>query len=230
MRSSVDASRVASNIIRPLMKRKPVPVLWMGVGFGVALALAVAVFAVTGVDSENLRIALRLTARWSFLLFWLAYAGGAMAKLAEPNLAALAHRGREFGLAFAAAHLVHVGLVAWLYWVLGHAPLGGLLGVFFTIGIAWTYLLAVLSFGFLSQAVGPKIWYMLRFVGMNYILLAFARDFVLEVTQFGIGVQAFWRWVGYVPFAAMCIAAPLLCLAAAAHRRVGARIDQRLCC
>jgi hypothetical protein len=203
------------------MKRKPVPVLWMGVGFAAALALAVAVFAVTGADSKNVGIALRVTARWSFLLFWLAYAGGAAAKLAEPRLAALGHRGREFGLAFAAAHLVHVGLVGWLYWVSGHAPLGGLLGVFFTIGVAWTYLLAVLSFGRLSQAVGPKVWYVLRFAGMNYILLAFARDFVLEVVHSGIGEQPFWRWVGYVPFAAMCVAAPLLCVAAAAHRRWG---------
>jgi hypothetical protein len=203
------------------MKRGSVPVLWMGVGFGVALALAAAVFAVTGADKASIGTALRLTARWSFVLFWLAYAGGAVARLAEPRLAAVAHRGREFGLGFAAAHLVHVGLVGWLYWLSGHVPLGGKLGVFFSIGIAWTYLLAVLSFGRLSQALGPRIWHVLRFAGMNYILLAFARDFVLEVMHSGIGAQPFWQWVGYVPFAAMCIAAPLLCLAAAAHRRWG---------
>jgi hypothetical protein len=187
----------------------------------VAFALAAAVFAVAGADKESIGIALRLTARWSFLLFWLAYAGGAMAKLAEPRLAELAHRGREFGLAFAAAHLVHVGLVGWLYWVSGRLPLPAPLAIFFTIGIAWTYLLAVFSFGKLSQTVGPRIWYVLRLAGMNYILLAFARDFVLEVMHSGIGEQPFWRWVGYVPFAAMSVAAPLLCIAAAAHRRWG---------
>jgi hypothetical protein len=60
------------------------------------------------------RVALRMTARWSFLLFWVAYAGGALATLFGPALAPLSGRGREFGLAFAAAHLVHIGLVIWL--------------------------------------------------------------------------------------------------------------------
>ena len=54
-------------------------------------------------------------AAWSFLLFWLAYAGNAVAVLVEAK--ALAGRGREFGLAFAAAHLVHIGLVGWLWWI-----------------------------------------------------------------------------------------------------------------
>jgi hypothetical protein len=67
-------------------------------------------------------LALELTARWSFLLFWLAYAGNAVAILFGAQLAA----GREFGLAFASAHLVHIGLVVWLFhtWDARRCPVG----------------------------------------------------------------------------------------------------------
>jgi hypothetical protein len=201
------------------MKRKSVPVLWMGVAFGVALALAVAVLAAKGTDDKSIRVALRVTARWSFVLFWVAYAGGAMATLFGPALVPLARRGREFGLAFAAAHLVHIGLIIWLYRILNHLPLSGPLSVFFAIGIAWTYLLAAVSFGGLSNALGPRYWYWLRFVGMNYILLAFARDFVLSVIHSGIAHQGLWRVVEYVPFAVMSVVAPVLVFAATACRR-----------
>jgi hypothetical protein len=207
------------------MKAKPAAVPLIGLAFGVALALAAAVLALVGSDSRGIGTALRLTARWSFLWFWMAYAGGATAALFGPALAPLAGRGREFGLAFAAAQLVHVGLVVWLYRVSGHVPLSGSLFVFlfFTIGIVWTYLLAALSFGGLSRALGPQLWRLLRRLGMNYILLAFARDFVPPVIHSGFAYQDFSQSVLYVPFAAMSVAAPLLCLAAAAHRRWGMR-------
>jgi hypothetical protein len=205
------------------MKRKSIPELWMGVAFGVALALAVAVLAVKGTDANSIGVALRVTARWSFLLFWVAYTGGPMATLFGPALAPLARRGREFGLAFAAAHLVHIGLVIWLYRILNHLPLSGPASVFFAIGIVWTYLLATLSFGGLSEALGPRYWRWLRFLGMNYILLAFARDFVPSVIHSGIAHQELWHAVEYVPFAAMSVAAPVLIFAATARRRWGMR-------
>jgi hypothetical protein len=169
------------------------------------------------------RVALRMTARWSFLLFWVAYAGGPMATLFGPALAPLAGRGREFGVAFAAAHLVHLGLVVWLYRILNRLPLSGSLFVFFAIGIFWTYLLAALSFGGLSKALGPKHWRWLRFVGMNYILLAFARDFVPSVIHSGIAHQGLWLAVEYAPFGVMSIAAPVLVFAATVRRRWGIR-------
>jgi hypothetical protein len=203
-----------------MMKRNSVPVLWVSAAFGVALALAMAVMAISGINAQSIELALRLTARWSFLLFWMAYAGGAMAVLFGPAIAPVARRGREFGLAFAAAHLVHIGLVVWLYQISTHSPLSRSLFIFFTIGIVWTYLLAALSFGGVLNTLGPRRWRLLRVLGLNYILLAFAYDFVLSVVH-GVAQQAFWRLVEYVPFAAMSVTAPLLCLAAAAYRRWG---------
>src|SRR5271154_4221259 len=88
--------------------------VWMGAAFLIALALAGIVLAIFGVGTDGTGLALRATARWSFLLFWLAYIGGAAAKLCGPRLDELARHGRDLGLAFASAQLVHVGLVLWI--------------------------------------------------------------------------------------------------------------------
>lgn len=193
--------------------------------FGVALGLAAAVLAIHGTDAKSIVIALRLTARWSFLLFWMAYAGGAMAALFGPTLAPLAGRGREFGLAYAAAQLVHVGLVIRLFQILSRSPLSAKPLVLFSIGIVWTYLLAVFSVGGLSKVLGSRAWRTLRIVGLNYILFAFAVDFVPvaihPTAHYDIG-----RLVEYAPFAAMCVAAPLLVFAAAAYRRLGVKYNR----
>src|SRR5271154_2341550 len=97
--------------------------LWMGAGFCAALAVAVIVLGLNGPDNKSVRLALELTARWSFLLFFLAYAGNALAALF--GWTALGGHAREFGLSFAAAHFVHVGLVVWLGIIMGKVPLSG---------------------------------------------------------------------------------------------------------
>jgi hypothetical protein len=130
---------------------------------------------------------------------------------------ALAGRGREFGLAFAAALLVHIGLVGWLWRILARPVLPPGSFWFFAIGLFWTYLLAGLSFGG-ARALGPAAWRWLRLLGMNYILIAFGRDFLGPVihpnpTQYDLG-----HFLFYVPFLLACIAAPLLVLAAQARR------------
>ncbi len=188
---------------------------WMGAAFAAALAITAITLALHGIDNKATRLALELTARFSFVLFWLAYAGGAIATLFRID--ALAGRGREFGLAFAAAHLVHIGLVIWLGVLMGKVPLSGGLLLFFLIGLAFTYLLAFLSFGG-AKALGP-LWKPLRFIGMNYILIAFARDFILPAlypkpTQYNVA-----HFVAYAPFAAACIAGPLLVLAVTMRQR-----------
>jgi hypothetical protein len=208
------------------MKRKSLPVLWMGLAFGVALILAAAVLAIKGVDAKSLVMALRLTARWSFLLFWMAYAGGAMTTLFGPALEPLSRRGREFGLAYAAAQLIHLGLVVWIFLITFRPPLSGQSLVFFSTGIVWTYLLAVLSFGSLAEGLGPSGWRILRFTGLNYILFAFASDFVPPMIRPRAAQYGALALVAYLPFAAMSIAAPLLVLAAAAHRRLGMRYSR----
>jgi hypothetical protein len=203
------------------MKRKPIPILWMVVAFGIAAVLATAVLARDGANTKGLVLALRLTARWSFLLFWLAYAGGAMAALFGRGFAFLAGRGREFGLGYAAAQLIHIALVIWLFHISLSPPLSGRPFVFFTVAIIWTYLLAIFSFGGLAETLGSTGWQILRIAAVNCILCAFASDFVpivIDGTAEHHGLQMF---LAYTPFAAMTLAAPLLVFTVAVRRWLG---------
>ena len=203
-------------------KRRFDSLVWNGTAFAIAVALATAILAVEGTDPESLRDALRLTGRWSFLVFWLAYAGGSIAALFGSAFARLAGRGRDFGLAYASAQLVHLGLVIWLFIITLRPPLIGKALVFFTVGMIVTYLLALFSVGAMSKLLGSRVWRALRIAGLNYIMFVFALDFVPraihETSDDGIR-----RLVEYAPFAAMCLAAPILVLAAAAQRRLTIR-------
>jgi hypothetical protein len=193
-------------------------VLWLGVS--VALATAAIVLLLDGTGEKSIRLALELTARWSFLLFLLAYAGKALASVS--GWTALAGQGREFGLSFASAHLVHVGLVIWLGVVLGRVPLSGGLLLFFLVALFFTYLLAALSFGGVKML--GAAWPPLRFVAMNYILLAFARDFFVPVIRPKPAQVNLGHFMAYAPFLALSIAAPLLVLAVRLRRPGGPKI------
>src|SRR5436305_715941 len=97
------------------VKQNSITAIWMGAAFGTALGLAAITLSISGIGTTGLGRALRVTARFSFLLFWLAYAGGALKTLFGTAFRPVSWRGRDFGLAFAAAYVVHIGLVIWLY-------------------------------------------------------------------------------------------------------------------
>jgi hypothetical protein len=180
----------------------------MAAAFLIALVLAVVILAIFGVGDRGTAIALRATARWSFLLFWLAYAGGAMAKLFGPRFKALAQQGRAMGLAYASAQLIHVGLIFWLFHVA--AGPGGAMLVFWA-GIVCTYLLALFSWPRLRDALGPHRWRVVRTVAMEYIAYVFAVDFILiPLHEHGAGGYP----LSYVPFAFMLVGGAGLRIAA----------------
>jgi hypothetical protein len=209
------------NLATDRTRHKPLPVRWMGVAFAISVGLAGAALVFGGTDSKSIVIALQLTARWSFLLFWVAYTGRALATLFGPALAPLARRGREFGLAYAAAMTVHFGLVVWLFQISSKPPLSGNLFVFFVIGLVFTYLLVISSLGRVAQTLGSNAWRVLRTAGLNYILMAFAFDFVNVVIHAWVWHIGIRGWIIYGPFAALSVAAPLLVLVAAAPARLG---------
>ena len=172
---------------------------WMGVAFLIAFALAAIVLLIFGAGSRGMGLALRITARWSFLLFWLAYAGGAMARLCGPRLGGLARFGRELGLAFASAHVVHLGLVLWLLYFAAE-PGGGM--IFFWVGMLCTYLLALFSLPRLRDALGPRLWRTFCTIALEYIALVFAADFILlPLRADGLGNYP----LSYLPFALMLV-------------------------
>jgi len=145
--------------------------------FAVALVIAIVSLTLRGAGEEGTVLGLRLTARWSYAWFWLAYTAAAWATVLGPRLRPLAKHARDFGLAFAAAHLVHVGLVVWLYQIAEHPPGRGSL-VFFGVAVFFTYLLALLSFGWFAGRLSPRAVSVIRTVGVEYIALAFLVDFV----------------------------------------------------
>jgi len=179
--------------------------------FCAALALAAAVLAALGAGERGTHVALQATARLSFVLFWPAYAAAALAALFGPRFQPLRRRVREFGLAFAAAHLVHLGLVAWLSYI-GHAPPRGTF-IFLGIATLCTYLLALFSVGRLQRALGASGWWLLRTIGLNFIAFAFAVDFLR------LPASASAKYLmGYLPFVLLAVAGPALRVAAFGQR------------
>jgi hypothetical protein len=144
-----------------------------------------------------------------FLLFWLAYVGSAMATLWGPRFGGLARCGRELGLAFASAQLVHVGLV------LAAGAGGGM--IFFWVGIVCTYLLALFSWPRLRDSLGPRLWRTILTIALNYIALVFAGDFVVGPLRAG-GLAKYP--LSYVPFALMLVSGVGLRLVAFLQRRL----------
>src|SRR3984893_18530806 len=210
-RSAVSAMGQQRHSLSLVGFASPGVAVWMGSAFCAALGLAALVLAARGPGEHGSAVALPVTGRFSFLLFWLAYAGGAMTVLFGPAFEPFKKRAREFGLAFASAHLVHIALVAWLTHI-GNAPSRGVF-VFFGVAVLWTYLLALFSIARLQQTLGSKGWWLLRVVGLNYIAYAFAKDF-LGYTQF-VSIQYL---IGYLPFAVLSAVGPLFCFAAFLQR------------
>ena len=170
-----------------------------------ALGLAVAVLAVSGIDPEGIRRSLRVTARFSFILFWCAYAGGSLAVLFNVHFRWMARQGRNFGLSFASAHSIHLLLVIWLYRLSPEPPISTQGAVFFSIGLLWMYLLVLFSVERLSRKLGPSLWRKLRLVGMEYIMLAFQSDFLLHALPANTK-----NLLLYAPFATLGVAGTAL--------------------
>lgn len=187
---------------------KPRTAAWMGAAVAVAIALGAAVLLHFGTGTRGTLIALKLTARWSYCLFWPAYAGAALAAAFGPRFQPLARRGRELGLAFASAHTIHILLVIWLYAISPKPPLPLHLAIYFGIGLLFMYVLALFSIPSLAAKLPPPLWRALRIVGMEYIALAFLRDFLQGPFDLKAG-----HLIAYTPFALLGVGALLLRLA-----------------
>jgi hypothetical protein len=201
-----------------MTRRRDPAWIWMIGASGGALALAGAVLADYGTGEVGIGQAVRYTARWSFLFFWLSYTGGAMAILFGPVFAGLARQARALGLAFAAALQVHIGLVIWLGVVIGQIPLHGRILWFFLVALFGTYLLVLLSFGVGARSLG-RLWRPALLTATTFILIAFGRDFLLD----GLA-QLTQHWpsfvVEYLPFALLSLVAIPLRLGAFLRRRM----------
>jgi hypothetical protein len=190
---------------------------WMGGAYLGSLAIAVLVLTAWGAGVRGTTFGLQLTARWSYGFFILAYVGGPLATLFGPAFLSLARRGRELGLAFASAHLTHLCLVVWLYYISPKPPIPASSALYFGIAAVLTYLLALFSIPALVAKLPPSLWWGLRTLGMDYIALAFLRDFLHSPFS-----RSLLHLIGYLPFVAVGVAAALIRIAAyakKAHRK-----------
>jgi hypothetical protein len=177
----------------------------MAAAFSAACVLAAGVLVIFGVNGRAIAGALRLTARFSLLLFWPAYAGGALATLYGPRFGTLARRRREFGLAFASAHLVHLGLVIWLYRISTKPPVPNASAVTFGIGFFWIFVLVLLSVRAVKENMSGRAWRILQTIGLEYLAYLFFLDF-LQPGSAGL-CEALCRKqpLAYVPFGALIV-------------------------
>jgi len=192
--------------------RSPTTREWMIGATAVSLGMVLVIGLLTPAG-DRVALALRATARWSFLWFWLASTGGALVMLFGARFQALAQRARDFGLAFASAHLVHISLAVFLLYVLAAPfPLPKL--IFFFVGAFWVYLLALLSIKPVAAMLQPRTARIVRSIGVEYITLVFIFDFYLGPFQGGLK-----NLVIYLPFLMLAVAGPVLRIAAAIKGR-----------
>ena len=180
---------------------------WIAGAALAALGTAGGAFALHGAGQHGAGTALFLTGRLAFLFFWPSYAGGALATLFGSAFQAVRRRARPLGLAFAAVIAVHLSVVGWLCWIGGAPPLQTFL--IFGVAAGWVLALAACSIERVSRAVGAGGWWILRNIGMNYILFAFASDFLRPQHP-----MTMLKALEYLPFAALCVLGPLLRLLA----------------
>ena len=183
----------------------------MATAFCVAL-LIVIVIRLHAPPAHRVDAALRATARWSFVWFWLASTGGALTALFGARFRPLGQRARDFGLAYASAHVVHLGLVSWVLYN-AVSPFDRSALIFFGIGVFWTYLLALLSIKRLAATVNPTLLRTLRIVGVEYISLVFLVDFNKHLFETDL-----YSLVYYLPFQLLAVAGPLLRLSVVVRR------------
>jgi hypothetical protein len=189
--------------------------LWIGLTSGAELLIAAGAFGAKGITEDGIVLALRLTARFAFPLFWLAYTAGALTALFGSRFEPLRRLRPLLGLAFAASMTVHLVLVATLC-IIGATPGAGVF-VIFGAAAACMYMLALFSIPRLQQALGTTGWKILSFLAMNYVGLAFLDDFSTDFFAKEVKHALF-----YWPFLALTLAAPTLRFAAFLRRTKGA--------
>ncbi|MGH7155200.1 MAG: hypothetical protein ACREF3_14850 [Acetobacteraceae bacterium] len=190
---------------------------WVLGSFATALVLAALVLSIEGVDERGLDLALQATARLSFFLFLPAYLGSPLTAIFGSVFRPLKECGRDFGLAFASAHVVHLSLVGGLC-VIGAAPPAASF-IFFGTAAVLTYLIALFSVTDPRRMLPLPVWRLLLMLGMNYIMFAFAVDFLREPV-----ITEFRRMVIYLPFQLLSVAALVLRLTGFATKLGGRKV------
>jgi len=184
--------------------------IWLGLGVAVA---CVAVLVLSPTLADGARMAIRLTARTSLLLFLLAFTASSLAKLLpSPTTIWLRANRRYFGVAFAFSHFIHAAAIFALA-ELNPALFGQLTtpASFIAGGFGYAVIIAmfVTSFDRVALMVGADVWHPLHKVGAWLIAAFFVVNFGRRAV---VTPQMYW------PYLALLFAAVVVRLLAAGRK------------
>ena len=141
---------------------------------GITALASAAYLNVTGVNDDNIRLSLRLSAHAAFVVLLVAFIARPLRQLVNsPSTFALLRNRRLIGIAFAGIHTAHLGLILYRANMvadfnlrISESLLGGLTYVVI-------YLMFFTSFDATARSLGPRNWRLLHKVGLYWILAAF---------------------------------------------------------
>lgn len=159
----------------------------------IIFSLFILILIFHGINKPSMRIAIRLTARTSCILFLLAFSASSLRRLKSNKLTQWLLRNRRYlGLSMAVSHGFHaiaiIGAVMLSTGEISTDNHGGNLGYFFIIAMTIT------SFSYPASFLGDRGWKILHTVGMYYLWLAFIVTFSEKLSE---------SMVIYLPFVSL---------------------------
>ena len=147
----------------------------------ILLALSIWIAGMRHFEVDGVRMVIRFTARTSLILFCLAFAAAALARL-RPNAGTrwLRRNRRYLGVSFAASHAIHAAAIL-AFAVMdpeAYAAATSLASyIFGGIGYAFIIALTATSFDRTAAAIGARAWRRLHLIGGYYLLFQFMVSF-----------------------------------------------------
>jgi methionine sulfoxide reductase heme-binding subunit len=139
-------------------------------GASLTVALAASLFTVVGTGSDGTELALRMTARLSFVWFMLAFVAAPLHQLRPSRLSAwLLRRRRALGVTFGLSMAVHVVCIQRLFMLYAPERPPMVTAADFIIGIPGLILVGLLtltSLDALKRRLGPVAWRRLHVTGI----------------------------------------------------------------
>lgn len=152
---------------------------------------------------------LRLTARLAFVVFLLVFVARPLQQLfATKFTAKLLRRRRLLGVAFAAVHSAHLGLIFYRVHVSDEFVLSYSANTLGALVYLLIFAMFATSFDSTTRMLGPRNWKILHTFGLFVIFIAFAQREVPRSLE--TAVEANWILTGLALVAVLLRALPLL--------------------
>lgn len=141
---------------------------------GLVAGAAALYLAAAGNTGDNIRLALRGSARLAFLVLLVIFVARPLRQLlARPATATLLRNRRLLGIAFAGIHTAHLGLIFFRDYTVPDFEFNMLASWPGGLAYLLIYLMLVTSFDRPARALGRRNWKILHKVGLYYVFLVF---------------------------------------------------------